>query len=318
MRLAWRLSRTDRRDRGPVLKASREEREANRRARERLRRLYLPRMLEIFAEYRTRVRDELRDQILLAGVVGVPEQSEAWVTAALAVTLTEALERAVGRGARIGLRHVGLPDLSLSAERIDSMARSFMRREGAERVVRVSEAVRTDLRRIAGRALAQNLSPGVAAEQIGQSAGLLPSQERRLRAFEERLIAARLPDPERATARARRTIAQDVERYRNRLLRERGNLILETETQTAIQHGERAFYEDAVYRGEIDRATLSRTWFTVLDADVCPTCEPLHGVTKPFDEVFASRRFRGESPPAHPRCRCYLEYEASPPLVAIE
>ncbi len=45
-------------------------------------------------------------------------------------------------------------------------------------------------------------------------------------------------------------------------------------------------------------------WVTVLDERVCPICQPLHNVEVSIDGQFA---FGGYRPPAHPRCRCFLE-----------
>jgi hypothetical protein len=49
---------------------------------------------------------------------------------------------------------------------------------------------------------------------------------------------------------------------------------------------------------------LTSTWYTELDERVCDICGPLHG-TGP--EVYGEVSTDG--PPAHPRCRCWLEYE---------
>ena len=74
-----------------------------------------------------------------------------------------------------------------------------------------------------------------------------------------------------------------------------------TETTRAISAGE----DGAV--GLIKRTTgrvLIATWFTELDERVCPICEPLHGTTS---RVW-SRKFPS-GPPAHPRCRCWREWQ---------
>lgn len=47
------------------------------------------------------------------------------------------------------------------------------------------------------------------------------------------------------------------------------------------------------------------TWFTEADARVCPICQPLHEQPR---EVWASKFPSG--PPAHHRCRCWIQYAA--------
>lgn len=52
-------------------------------------------------------------------------------------------------------------------------------------------------------------------------------------------------------------------------------------------------------------------WITEADGKVCEICSPLHRTKR--------GRWSGkfpEGPPAHPRCRCYLEYAATPAAVS--
>lgn len=54
------------------------------------------------------------------------------------------------------------------------------------------------------------------------------------------------------------------------------------------------------------------TWYTERDSKVCPFCNPLHGRTR---DTWS--RFFPDGPPAHPRCRCWIEYahEKQPALL---
>ena len=45
------------------------------------------------------------------------------------------------------------------------------------------------------------------------------------------------------------------------------------------------------------------TWFTQEDQRVCPICEPLHEKPRSY-----WARFFPQGPPAHPKCRCWVEY----------
>jgi SPP1 gp7 family putative phage head morphogenesis protein len=53
------------------------------------------------------------------------------------------------------------------------------------------------------------------------------------------------------------------------------------------------------------RQQLNPVWITEQDERVCPICQPLHG--KRYDS-FKSQFPMG--PPAHPQCRCTLDYQA--------
>lgn len=83
--------------------------------------------------------------------------------------------------------------------------------------------------------------------------------------------------------------------------RPRAEGIAVTETTSAITRGE------AEVAAQIESTTGDRLdpfWRTERDASVCPTCKPLD--RQPF-EVYGQQFPAG--PPAHPHCRCYLEYK---------
>ena len=82
----------------------------------------------------------------------------------------------------------------------------------------------------------------------------------------------------------------------------RAESIAVTEITRARVAGEKAI------RDEIERsgATVVATWRTELDAKVCSVCSPLEGE----DEHRWSLDFPA-GPPAHPRCRCTLEFTVS-------
>ena len=70
-----------------------------------------------------------------------------------------------------------------------------------------------------------------------------------------------------------------------------------TETTTARQGGANVAMAGREAPGD--------TWRTELDASVCPICAPLHGTKRP---VWSLKFPAG--PPAHPRCRCEIVFEA--------
>lgn len=84
----------------------------------------------------------------------------------------------------------------------------------------------------------------------------------------------------------------------------------ETEASRAYHTGMVSVLQQSKYR-------WLKTWKTAEDEKVCPVCLPLHGVTIPLDQTFASEPKSGSYdgmltlinvPPAHPgTCRCKLE-----------
>ena len=82
--------------------------------------------------------------------------------------------------------------------------------------------------------------------------------------------------------------------------------------QEAIQEGEQLFWNEAIKTEQVNPDLLVKRWFTVQDSRVCPICAPLHDVAIPFGDSFVSSGgsgFMGQRPPAHPRCRCFLQFE---------
>ena len=90
-----------------------------------------------------------------------------------------------------------------------------------------------------------------------------------------------------------------------------------TEVTRAVTAGEREAAA-RIARAEVERAAtddgrigikpldavLIAIWNTEQDGLVCPVCRPLHG-TKERDWPFPI-----DGPPAHPRCRCWVEWKA--------
>ncbi|MEE9472360.1 MAG: hypothetical protein V3V82_00065 [Acidimicrobiia bacterium] len=77
-----------------------------------------------------------------------------------------------------------------------------------------------------------------------------------------------------------------------------------TEITRAVSAGETSF----LVRFDLETSSTTKSfWITELDARVCPICSPLHNVS----ETVYGREFPS-GPPAHPRCRCFLEHRAEP------
>jgi Phage Mu protein F like protein len=302
-----------RRRRPPVVKASRPERAANRRARSALVRELGPLWQNLADGFRLQIHEgELAAAISMGGA-DVDALMAAWDTRAGA-SLADAFRAAIEAGSKIGARFSGL---TAEATGITERAERWIATQGAKRIARINADTRSAVRSVLADALRDRASPARAAQDIGRLTGLTRQQAAAVRNYEATLIERRIPGGLGSLADTqfvRESIAQDLEAYRDRLLRLRGRTILETELQSAIQAGERMFWEQAHAEdpGAVDLDGVRKRWVTVADERVCPICEPLHDVVVRFDEHFQSGDFLGEGPPAHPNCRCYLEYEQQP------
>ena len=85
----------------------------------------------------------------------------------------------------------------------------------------------------------------------------------------------------------------------------RAEMIAVTETTRAASQGE------SIFEGELAALGLktSQTWQTNADDIVCPICEPLNG--KARGDGWGPGQFV-EEPPAHIRCRCWVNTEVIP------
>ena len=61
--------------------------------------------------------------------------------------------------------------------------------------------------------------------------------------------------------------------------------------------------EDIIAAWRESGVVAGREWNTAVDELVCPICGPLHGKFAPYGEPFEGGY---DSPPAHPRCRCWI------------
>lgn len=303
------IFRTQKATRGLVLKISRAERRANLEARERLVGGLQPVYHDLFRTYRLNVEDGLMRELGEHSRLQVSANAIDSFDRDMRFALEDSMLQAIDAGGDIGIRHTGVEGISVDGELATQRARSWIRSTGGQRITNITAANRRAINNSVARALGSGLSPTAAAQRISREVGLTEQQASSLRNFEEGLIRRRIPSPEADTQFVRETIAQDVERARDRMIDQRSRRILETESQFAIQEGERQFYEQAAAQGEIELEAMEKRWFTVRDDRVCEICEPLHGKVVGFRDDFSSLSFNGAAPPAHPSCRCFLEYK---------
>lgn len=297
------------RPRRPAVKARRPERPDNAAVRRALVRELGPLWQQLVGGFRLQVRRGRLGALIAPGGADLETLLRSWDTE-VGGWLATAFRDAIEAGGRLGARHAGVSG-GVSAQGLTERARRWIETEGAQRVARINASTRAGVRAAVSEVLADRLSPTEAAARIGDLTGLTRAQARALRRYEERLERTRIPTEEADTPKVRASIEQDVERYRGRLLRRRGATIIETEGQAAVQAGERLWWEQAGEEGLVQLSETRKRWVTVEDERVCPICEPLHDVVIDFAELFRSGDFVGEGPPAHPRCRCFLEYEGA-------
>lgn len=295
---------------GVLVKITRRERELNRRLRSRLATELSGSLATILGTARQGVdRNRLEALIATNGdpfqIVDPPLES---MNEGIRDVMEEAYETAIQDGAALGLRVAGVPGITVDAAGITAAAQNWILSEGATRIAGINAASRDAVSSVVADAISGRLTPNAAARRISDVIGLDARSARAVDNFEARLLRQRIPIPAADTALVRETIAQDVNRFRGRLLQQRARRIASTEMQEAIHEGEQQFWVQAAERGEVKRGEMRKRWFTVQDDRVCPICAPMHGQVRQFDSNFVSPEgFAGRRPPAHVQCRCFME-----------
>lgn len=199
--------------------------------------------------------------------------------------------------------------------------------------IRLVREFSTEQRRATRQALLEGITRGAnpieQARNFRDSIGLTSYQERAVanyrRALEmgssqalERQLRDRRFD--RTVARAiegeaplsRGQIDTMVERYRERYVKYRSEVIARTESMSAAAEGARESYIQAVESGDLSPQRVTRTWNTAGDKRVRDSHETMDGQTVGYDEPFTTgsgHRVRYPGDPAAPpeeriQCRC--------------
>lgn len=203
---------------------------------------------------------------------------------------------------------------------MDDGVRSWMATHGSEWVTLIGEEQRKAINAMIDHATTGAWSVDELARAIRPTVGLNAPQAAANLKFYENVKAGLLknnPTMKEATAAKR---AQDAAyKYAARQHRARGYTIATTELAFAYNKGYDEGVKQAIQQGYMGKTI--RVWSTAGDGGVCPICDGLDETEIGMEDEFS---FPGkflysghrETPPAHPRCRCALEYrEVEPPVI---
>ncbi len=289
------------------------ERRANREARESIAEVFANEFAETVNIWRAGIDiDGLGQAVAVGADIGTADAALGLgrMQGRLTSELLNRIGEAVANGAEIGVRFAPA-EFTIAPELVTQIAASFIETNALTAVSSITESTRAGVQQALLDQLTGTASPTQAASQIGDLVGLNAQQVRRVNAFRFELEGSLIPGGVGETEATRAAIESRVRAESQRLLRERGRLIADTEIQSALMEGERGYYQVAADAGELDLDLLFKTWKTVDDGRVCPICMPLHGTEVRNDGSFELRRVGRfvNGPPAHPRCRCYLVWQ---------
>jgi hypothetical protein len=111
----------------------------------------------------------------------------------------------------------------------------------------------------------------------------------------------------------RKQIDTMVQRYRERFIKYRSEVIARTESMRAVHQGTEAFYEKAIESGVLERDNIVKTWITAKDDRVRDSHAKMHGQQRKIGELFdsASGKIAYPGDPSAPaketiQCRCVV------------
>ena len=194
---------------------------------------------------------------------------------------------------------------------------------GAEWVTNISDEQREAMVSMIDRATTGAWTGDELARAIRPLIGLTKPQALANLNYYEHMKATLLENnPTMKVETAAKRAQEAAAKYAAKQHRQRAYTIATTELAFAYNKGAEDGIIQAQQQGYIGK--VKRAWSTAYDDGVCAICSALEGQEIEMDEEFD---FKGQSlyggqkktPPAHPRCRCAVEYrEVEPPAVELE
>lgn len=200
-------------------------------------------------------------------------------------------------------------------------ARNWTITHGAEWVTSITDDAREAMTAMIDRATTGAWTTDELARAMRPTIGLTkPQALANLNYFQNVKSSLLTNNPTMKEETATKRAQEAASRYAGRQHRARAYTIATTEMAFAYNKGADDGVKQAMAQGYMGKTV--RIWSTAADDGVCQICGALEGVQIEMDEEF---NFKGKplyggqksTPPAHPRCRCAVEYrEIEPPKIA--
>lgn len=175
-------------------------------------------------------------------------------------------------------------------------SRVYIRERSSRLIVQISDEQRETVKDILDKAIRNGEAPAGIRTRIGNVVGL---HDRWASAVDRRyslLLAEGVPEGE---------ANRQASRYRDRLLRRRGENIARTEIISASNQGTLDSWNIAQDNGWINGEVTYKEWIAAFgSARTCEYCSALHGQQVKVNDTFVTEFGRIARPPLHPSCRC--------------
>lgn len=198
---------------------------------------------------------------------------------------------------------------------------NWVKEHGSEFITNISDEQKSAVSALIARAYSKGESPDELSRAIRPCIGLTERQSIANANYYDHVRNELLKNnPGMKEVTAAKKAQESAAKYAAQQHRYRAQMIAETEMAFAYQHGEYEAVKMAQAQGYM--GTVQKVWSTAYDRGVCSICRNLEGTAIGMDEDFEFGKkpllFAGQrlTPPAHPLCRCAVEYkEVSPPVI---
>ena len=215
--------------------------------------------------------------------------------------------------ARLEAEH---PGLFFNAH--DPGVQEWISTRGGELITVIGWEQRQAINAMVGRAYAGEWTVDELARAIRPTIGLNRPQAAANLNYYERTKATLLQNnPSMREATAEKRAREAAVKYAEKQHRYRAFMIARTEMAFAYNRGMDEGIKQAIAKGYMGACV--RVWVTAADERMCPVCGELEGVEIGMEGQYDfsrvnSRLPSGPTPPAHPNCRCAVDYrEIAPP-----
>ena len=201
--------------------------------------------------------------------------------------------------------------------------RNWMNTHGAEWVTQMSNEQREAMAAMIGHASTGAWTADELARAMRPTIGLTkPQAVANLNYFQNVKSSLLKNNPGMKEAEATKRAQHAANTYAAQQHRARAYTISTTELAYAYNKGQDEGVKQAIQLGYMGKTV--RIWSTAADGGVCEICAVMDGVEIGMEDEF---NFKGkalyagskETPPAHPRCRCAVDYhEIEPPIIPPE
>lgn len=181
-------------------------------------------------------------------------------------------------------------------------------KHAGELIVQLTDTQAKGINALLQMAATTNMSVDELAKAIRPTVGLHSRQIRANFNYFRKVRDNLLKDnPHMSQSTATKIATEKAISYAERQHQYRAMNIARTELAFAYNHGEFESVKQAIAQGYMGRVV--KRWITAGDERVCPLCKELEDETEDLEYEFNTKN-KGDrrTPPAHPSCRCCLEY----------